>query len=86
MLSLFSATRSLPDRSEVQNFISEPLPDGSTTGAGGADGQSGALGLGQRAATGLTLFNQFWAYFMPMLGGYLADTYLGKFNTINVAM
>lgn len=35
------------------NFIQKPLPDGSTTGAG-FDGQSGALGMGQRASTGLT--------------------------------
>lgn len=40
------------------NFIQWPLPDGSRTGAGGANGQSGALGMGQRASTGLTTFNQ----------------------------
>lgn len=34
------------------NFIQRPLPPGSTTGAGFAK-QSGALGLGQRASTGL---------------------------------
>ena len=34
------------------NFIQQPLPDGSRTGAGGRDGQSGALGMGQRASTG----------------------------------
>jgi proton-dependent oligopeptide transporter, POT family len=40
------------------NFISKPLPEGSTTGAGGTDKQAGALGYGQQAATGLTLFNR----------------------------
>lgn len=35
------------------NFIQQPLPEGSTTGAG-FDGQSGALNMGQRASTGLT--------------------------------
>lgn len=42
----------------VTNFIQQPLPDGSSTGAG-FNGQSGALGSGQRAATGLTtcMFN-----------------------------
>lgn len=35
------------------NFIQKPLPEGSDTGAG-FDGQSGALGMGQRASTGLT--------------------------------
>lgn len=34
------------------NFIQQPLPDGSRTGAGGRDGQSGALGKGQQASTG----------------------------------
>lgn len=33
------------------NFIQQPLPDGSRTGAG-HNGQSGALGKGQRASTG----------------------------------
>lgn len=37
----------------VVNFIQQPLPEGSTTGAG-FEGQSGALGMGQRASTGLT--------------------------------
>ena len=35
------------------NFIQKPLPQGSDTGAG-FEGQSGALGMGQRASTGLT--------------------------------
>jgi hypothetical protein len=37
----------------VVNFIQQPLPEGSITGAG-FSGQSGALGMGQRASTGLT--------------------------------
>lgn len=36
------------------NFIQQPLPPGSNTGAGKDDFQSGALGMGQRASTGLT--------------------------------
>jgi POT family proton-dependent oligopeptide transporter len=39
---------------QVVNFIQQDLPPGSKTGAGGTDGQSGALGMGQRASTGLT--------------------------------
>jgi POT family proton-dependent oligopeptide transporter len=35
------------------NFIQQDLPPGSNTGAG-FEGQSGALGMGQRASTGLT--------------------------------
>lgn len=63
------------------NFIQLPLPPGSTTGAA-PDGQPGALGLGQRASTGLTTFNSFWAYVMPLFGAYVADEYLGRFKTI----
>lgn len=69
------------------NFIAEPLPPGySGTGAAGTYGQPGALGMGQQASTGITLFNSFWAYIMPLFGAYLADTFWGKFKTINVAM
>lgn len=68
------------------NYIQWPLPDGSRTGAGGADGQSGALGMGQRASTGLTTFNQFWQYFMPLLGAWVADEYCGRYKTITYAL
>ncbi|KAF5366603.1 hypothetical protein D9758_008971 [Tetrapyrgos nigripes] len=68
------------------NFIQQSLPDGSRTGAGGAEGQAGALGRGQQTSTGLTTFYQFWAYVTPILGGYLADTYWGRYNTICVAI
>lgn len=61
------------------NFIQQPLPAGSPTGAG-FDGQSGALDMGQRASTGLTTFNQFWAYLTPLLGAYIAD---GRFTPCN---
>ncbi|KKY27564.1 putative oligopeptide transporter [Phaeomoniella chlamydospora] len=65
------------------NFIQQPLPEGSTTGNDPhPDGQPGALGQGQRASTGLGTFNRFWAYCMPMVGGYIADTYWGRFKTI----
>lgn len=63
------------------NFIQQPLPEGSTTGAT-KTGQAGALGMGQQASTGLTTFNQFWSYTMPLFGAYIADTYLGRFNTV----
>ncbi|KAK5085341.1 hypothetical protein LTS08_003195 [Lithohypha guttulata] len=68
------------------NFIQHPLPDGSRTGAAGTDGQPGALGRGQRTSTGLTLFNQFWAYVMPLLGAYIADAHLGRFKTVHIAI
>ncbi|GKT41290.1 putative peptide transporter ptr2 [Colletotrichum spaethianum] len=58
----------------------------STTGAGGTHEQAGALGLGQRASTALTLFNSFWSYVMPLVGGYLADAYWGRYLTIQWAI
>ncbi|ETI28381.1 hypothetical protein G647_00830 [Cladophialophora carrionii CBS 160.54] len=67
------------------NFIQQPLPEGSTTGAG-KSGQSGALGMGQRASTGLVTFNQFWAYVMPLLGAYMADAHWGRYKTIHAAI
>ena len=42
--------------------------------------------MGQRASTGLTTFNQFWAYVMPLVGAYIADTYLGRYKTIHIAI
>ena len=65
------------------NFIQQGLPPNSRTGAGGADGQSGALGMGQRASTGLTTFNSFWVYVTPLVGAYIADTFWGRYKTIS---
>lgn len=53
---------------QFTNFIQQPLPEGSTTGSSKAGQTSGALGMGQRASTGLTTFNQFWSYTMPLFG------------------
>ncbi|EAU29347.1 conserved hypothetical protein [Aspergillus terreus NIH2624] len=65
------------------NFIQRPLPEGSTTGAltPGHD-VPGALGMGQQASTGLTLFNAFWSYIMPLAGAFMADQYWGRYRTI----
>ncbi|KAI5989797.1 POT family-domain-containing protein [Pisolithus orientalis] len=52
------------------NFIQQPLPPNSTTGAGGLNGQSGALGRGQQMSTGLTTFYQFWSSGTPIAGRY----------------
>ncbi|KAI0339306.1 oligopeptide transporter [Trametopsis cervina] len=68
------------------NFIQQALPVGSHTGAGGKNGQSGALGLGQRASTGLTTFNTFWVYVIPLFGAYIADTRWGRFKTVCVSV
>jgi len=66
------------------NFIQHPLPEGSTTGADLH--QPGVLGMGQRASTGITQFNQFWQYLMPLFGAYIADQYWGRYKTINYAL
>ncbi|KAF3031585.1 hypothetical protein E8E11_000709 [Didymella keratinophila] len=71
------------------NFIQQELPTEGpfpSAGAAGTDGQAGALGMGQQASTGLVQFNQFFSYVMPMVGGWLADEYWGKFKTIYVAI
>lgn len=60
----------------------QPLPEGSRTGAGGHNKVSGALGKGIQTATGLTTFNQFWVYVIPLFGAYIADTKLGRYKTI----
>lgn len=67
------------------NFIQQPLPPNSRTGAG-HDKQSGALGMGQRASTGITTFNSFWVYITPLFGAYIADKYWGRYKTICVAV
>ncbi|KAH7113264.1 MFS peptide transporter-like protein Ptr2 [Dendryphion nanum] len=65
------------------NFIQKDLPKGSKTGAGFLiKPGSGALGMGQRASTGLTTFNSFWSYITPLFGAYLADQYWGRYLTI----
>ncbi|OBZ77984.1 putative peptide transporter ptr2 [Grifola frondosa] len=69
------------------NFIQQPLPPGSRTGSSPSkSGQAGALGLGQRASTGLNTFNSFWVYVIPLFGAYMADTRWGRFKTICVAV
>lgn len=67
------------------NFIQQPLPPGSRTGAG-FGGQSGALNMGQQASTGIGTFNQFWVYLIPLFGAYIADAHLGRYKTICIAL
>lgn len=66
-----------------QNMIQNPLPSVSNTGSNPVgEGKPGIYGRGQQTATGLTTFNAFWVYINPLIGGYIADTYLGRYNTI----
>ncbi|QLL34851.1 hypothetical protein HG536_0H02260 [Torulaspora globosa] len=46
------------------------------------DVPAGLLNLKSQGATGLSYFFQFWCYLTPIWGGYLADTYIGKYSTI----
>lgn len=83
-----NGANSLPQQVFV-NFIQQPNPGTSTGKAvnpSSADAQPGALGLGQQASTGLTTFNQFWVYVIPLFGAYIADTYWGRFKTIWVSV
>jgi POT family proton-dependent oligopeptide transporter len=69
------------------NFVAQKLPPGSNTGAPlDPDGQAGALGMGPKAAQGISLFNQFFAYLMPLVGAYVADAKLGRFMTLHIAI
>ncbi|TKA77600.1 hypothetical protein B0A55_03144 [Friedmanniomyces simplex] len=80
------------------NFIQQPQPFDSRAGAivqtqacydaigREACVQPGGLGQSQQASTGMTTFNQFWAYLMPLLGGYIADTYLGRYLTVQYSI
>ncbi|KAK7046401.1 putative peptide transporter ptr2 [Favolaschia claudopus] len=68
------------------NFLQHTLPPGSHTGAGGPNGQSGALGKGQQTSTGIGTFYQFWCYVTPLIGAYIADAHWGRYKTICVAV
>ncbi|KZM22329.1 uncharacterized protein EKO05_0010317 [Ascochyta rabiei] len=66
------------------NFIAKPrlTPTGMAVDPHNADAQPGALGMGKQIAFSLTTFNAFWVYCCPLLGAWIADTYLGRYKTI----
>lgn len=71
----------------LTNFIQRPMPEGSPHGWGApaskhASASAGALGRGLQAASGLTLLLKFLAYVVPLWGGFIADTKLGRFKAI----
>jgi hypothetical protein len=70
------------------NFIAKkrPTPTGMALHPNDANAQPGALGMGKQIAFSLTTFNSFWVYVTPFLGAWIADTYLGRFNTILIAV
>ncbi len=66
------------------NFIAKKrhTPSGAALHPHDANAQPGALALGKQVAFSLTTFNAFWVYCTPLLGAWIADTYLGRFKTI----
>jgi len=73
------------------NYVQWKLPeiDGVIQATGKdprSDGQPGGLGMGQRAAFGINTFNSFWSYTTPIIGAIIADEYLGRYNTIFIAI
>lgn len=67
----------------LTNFIMRPLPVGSTTGRILNENQNaGALGLGARDANALTTLMSFLGYTLPLFGGWLADSKIGRFKAV----
>jgi len=73
------------------NYIKNPLLRPTGAAPIGADPDTtkivaGALNMGAQAANGITTFNQFWCYIVPLFGAYIADTYLGRYNTVMISV
>ncbi|RJE20444.1 peptide transporter [Aspergillus sclerotialis] len=71
------------------NFIQFPLPKGGN-GAGapprGSEETAGALGKGLQVSSALVLLFKFLAYCIPILGGWWADTRLGRYKMICIGV
>ncbi|KAK6458867.1 proton-dependent oligopeptide transporter, POT family [Scheffersomyces xylosifermentans] len=75
----------------LTNFIQRPMPKDSPHGWGAPLSKSGnesagALDQGLQAANALSLLLTFLAYCVPLYGGFVADTKIGKFKAIWVGV
>ncbi|KAL2069386.1 hypothetical protein VTL71DRAFT_14065 [Oculimacula yallundae] len=69
----------------ISNFVNRPLPPkGNGYGAPpkGGQGTAGALGLGTVKATAVSQSFKMLVYCLPVLFGYIADTYTGRFKLV----
>jgi len=69
----------------ISNFVNRKLPEGGN-GYGapprGTQQTAGALGLGTVKATAVSQSFKMLVYCLPVVFGYLADTYTGRYNQI----
>ncbi|KAI9665076.1 MAG: hypothetical protein M1821_006524 [Bathelium mastoideum] len=73
------------------NFMEYPLPQGGNGAGAPPRGDSneetaGALGKGLQFSNAFVLLFQFLAYLVPIFGGWVADTRLGRFKTILIGV
>ncbi|KAK1984206.1 POT family protein [Colletotrichum cereale] len=73
-------------KAAFNNYLQFPLPEGGP-GTGAIDpskpnSHAGALGLGLQTASALGLLFTFLAYFIPILGAWIADVKIGRYKAI----
>ncbi|KAK1990922.1 POT family protein [Colletotrichum falcatum] len=73
-------------KAAFNNYLQFPLPEGGP-GTGAIDpskpnSHAGALGLGLKTASALGLLFTFLAYFIPILGAWIADVKIGRYKAI----
>ncbi|KAK9422923.1 putative POT family protein [Seiridium unicorne] len=73
-------------KAAFNNYMQFPLPEGGPgTGAinpNNPNGHAGALNLGLQTASALGLLFTFFAYVVPILGAWIADVKIGRYQAI----